>query len=65
MASPDGARLRRAARECWHLLREMAGERAYEHYLARHCAHHPEVPPMSEREFWRQRDTQEPPTRCC
>lgn len=61
LANPDGSRLWRA----WQLVREMAGERAYEHYLARHAAHHPGTRPMSEREFWRQRGGQEPPVRCC
>jgi uncharacterized short protein YbdD (DUF466 family) len=58
-------RLRCAAREAWQVLRGIAGERAYENYLAHHAAHHPDDPPMGEREFWRQRGDREPPARCC
>ena len=47
------------------MLRGVVGERAYENYLAHHTAQHPDTPPMSEREFWRQLGDREPPARCC
>ena len=49
----------------WQVLRGVVGERAYENYLAHHTAQHPDTPPMSEREFWRQLGDREPPARCC
>jgi len=60
-----GPRLRAAAREGWQVLRGVVGERAYENYLAHHTAQHPDTPPISEREFWRQLGDREPPARCC
>lgn len=36
--------------------RNLMGDSAYENYLDRHNRVHPEVEPMSEREFWRSRD---------
>jgi uncharacterized short protein YbdD (DUF466 family) len=60
-----GPRLRIAARDAWQVLRGVLGERAYEQYVAHHTAHHPDEPPMSEREFWRRRGDREPPARCC
>ncbi|MDN5919927.1 MAG: YbdD/YjiX family protein [Pseudonocardia sp.] len=50
------------------LVREMAGERDYENYLAHRAAHHPGEPVQGEREFWRERtDRQDrnPTARCC
>nr|WP_292892826.1 YbdD/YjiX family protein [Microbacterium sp.] len=44
------------------------GDRAYEVYVAHHRIHHPDVPPLTERRFWRQRsDDQDrnPGARCC
>lgn len=32
------------------------GDSAYENYLAKHQATHPDVAPMTEKEFWRWRD---------
>lgn len=52
----------------WQLVREMAGERDYENYLAHQAAHHPGEPVRGEREFWRERtDRQDrnPTARCC
>lgn len=60
-----GPRLRHAAHEAWQVVRGIAGERAYENYLAHHVARHPDVPPMSEREFWRYQGEREPTARCC
>ncbi|PKK16180.1 YbdD/YjiX family protein [Thermomonospora sp. CIF 1] len=55
-------------RSAWRLLREFAGERAYEIYLEHRRRHHPGEPVMSEREFWRRHfDSRgrNPGTRCC
>jgi Uncharacterized small protein len=51
----------------WYL-RELTGESAYDHYLARHARTHPDRPPLSRREFERRRlDAAEvaPGSRCC
>lgn len=52
----------------WYV-RDLMGDTAYQRYRDHHLAHHgPEHPPMSEREFWRQRmDEQDrnPGARCC
>lgn len=52
----------------WYV-RDLMGDNAYRVYLERHHTQHgPEHPPMSEREFWRQRmDEQDrnPGARCC
>lgn len=62
------AALRRALREAWQLARGLAGERAYELYLAHQAEHHPGEPVLGEREFWRQhvdRGDREQASRCC
>ena len=56
-------------RAIW-VLRGVMGEHAYDDYLAHHRSTHPddEAPPMTAREFWRDRsDTQDrnPEGRCC
>ena len=54
-------------RAIW-LLRGMLGEHAYASYVAHHEREHPGTPPMSEREFWRQKATDDeanPQARCC
>ncbi|MFF0911809.1 YbdD/YjiX family protein [Microbacterium enclense] len=51
----------------WYVTTLM-GDRAYDVYVAHHRAHHPDEPPVTERQFWRQRtDEQErnPGARCC
>jgi len=55
-------------RTAWQLVREMAGERDYENYLAHRGRHHPGEPVLGEHEFWRERaDRQERNAahRCC
>lgn len=50
------------------LWRDFTGESAYDTYLARHTRHHPDHPPLTKREFWRQRadfDEQNVQTGCC
>ncbi|MGQ4532551.1 YbdD/YjiX family protein [Dermabacteraceae bacterium P13138] len=49
--------IRDKAREARSLWRDFTGESAYERYLERHARRHPDHPPMSEKEFWRARDT--------
>jgi uncharacterized short protein YbdD (DUF466 family) len=61
-------RVRAALRDAWQVLRGIAGERAYENYLAHQVAHHPGEPVLSEREFWRvhvDRADRVPSARCC
>lgn len=55
-------------RAFWTFVRELAGERDYERYLAHRATHHPGAPVLGEREFWRERtDRQDrvPSARCC
>jgi uncharacterized short protein YbdD (DUF466 family) len=39
-------------RKAWQFIRELTTDDAYETYLARHRATHPDVPPLSRREFF-------------
>lgn len=52
----------------WYV-RDLMGDNAYQAYLEHHRTQHgPEHPPLTEREFWRQRmDEQDrnPGARCC
>jgi uncharacterized short protein YbdD (DUF466 family) len=52
----------------WYV-RDLMGDNAYRVYLEHHHRHHgPDHPPLTEREFWRQRmDEQDrnPGARCC
>jgi uncharacterized short protein YbdD (DUF466 family) len=62
------ADIRRALREAWQLVRGLAGERAYEEYLAHQSEHHPGEPVLCERDFWRahvDRGDTHPSSRCC
>ncbi|MBE9374612.1 YbdD/YjiX family protein [Saccharopolyspora sp. HNM0983] len=62
------ARLRESARAAWQIVRGVMGETAYERYLEHHRAHHPDEPPLGEREFWRRhidRGDTNPGSRCC
>lgn len=66
--SAPGAGIRSGLREAWRLVRELAGERAYEQYLAHQAVHHSDEPVLGEREFWRQhvdRGDREQSARCC
>jgi uncharacterized short protein YbdD (DUF466 family) len=61
-------RVRAALRDAWEVLRGIAGERAYENYLAHQAVHHPSDPVLPEREFWRlhtDRGDRAPSARCC
>ncbi|WP_084635030.1 YbdD/YjiX family protein [Propionicicella superfundia] len=51
----------------WYVT-SLMGDDAYAVYLAHHDAHHRGTPPVSEREFWRQRYADQdahPGSRCC
>jgi uncharacterized short protein YbdD (DUF466 family) len=39
-------------RKAWQFIRELTTDDAYENYLARHRDTHPDVPPLSRREFF-------------
>lgn len=61
-------KLRRSCESAWQIARGVVGETAYEQYLAHHRTAHPDTPPMSKREFWRQhvdRGDRDPGARCC
>ncbi len=65
--TPDG-RVRDGLRAAWQLVRDLAGERAYEAYLAHQAAHHPDEPVLGERDFWREhvdRGDRAATARCC
>jgi uncharacterized short protein YbdD (DUF466 family) len=58
----------RAGRGIRWYLTTLMGDRAYDTYVAHHRAHHPTDPPLTERQFWRQKmDDQDrnPGARCC
>lgn len=61
--------VRRGCRSIAWYVRDLLGDNAYQVYLEHHRAQHgPEHPPLTEREFWRQRmDEQDrnPGARCC
>ncbi|MEI2827320.1 MAG: YbdD/YjiX family protein [Dermatophilaceae bacterium] len=62
------ARITRAAKVVRWYARGVVGADAYERYLEHHARSGCEVPPMTEREFWRDKtDRQErnPTSRCC
>jgi uncharacterized short protein YbdD (DUF466 family) len=67
-SAQSGPRLRAALRDAWQVVRGIAGERAYEDYLAHQAVHHPGEPVLAEREFWRRhvdRADRAPSARCC
>jgi uncharacterized short protein YbdD (DUF466 family) len=46
-----GAAVREAARRLRRIWLQVIGAPDYERYLAHHAAHHPDTPPMSERDY--------------
>jgi uncharacterized short protein YbdD (DUF466 family) len=44
--------MRDRLRTLWKFIRELATDDAYDTYLARHHATHPEAPALSRREFY-------------
>ena len=65
--TPLFARLRTAARQAWHFLRQLSGDDAYERYLQHHGRTHAGERPMSRKEYIRFRDEQKwnRISRCC
>lgn len=62
------SRIRKALRGVHWYLRELTGESGYDHYLERHAREHPQVDPLTRREFeWRRTDRAQshPGPRCC
>jgi uncharacterized short protein YbdD (DUF466 family) len=65
-----GTAVHRGVRSVRWFMRGVMGADAYERYLDHHAAHHgaAQHPPMTEREFWRDRDDRrdhEAQGRCC
>ncbi|QTX06170.1 YbdD/YjiX family protein [Agromyces archimandritae] len=63
-----GERLRRAGSGIRWYVTNLMGDTAYRTYLEHHTRHHPGEPPLTEREFWREKmDEQDrnPGARCC
>jgi uncharacterized short protein YbdD (DUF466 family) len=54
-------------RQFWSLVRELAGDDAYERYLRHHADAHAGAPPLDPRAFWleRQRQKWSGVQRCC
>lgn len=51
----------------WYV-RELMGDNDYERYVAHLGRHHPDLEPLSEREYWRGRYARQdvnPGARCC
>ncbi|MDY5152563.1 Uncharacterized short protein YbdD, DUF466 family [Actinobaculum suis] len=48
-------RLRAQLAYAGQLWRAFTGEAAYDRYVERHQRHHPDCPPLTAKEFWRQR----------
>jgi uncharacterized short protein YbdD (DUF466 family) len=61
--------LKRGCRGISWYIHNLMGDNAYQNYLEHHRSHHgPQLAPLSERQFWRQRmDDQDrnPGARCC
>lgn len=51
----------------WRAVRRLSGDDAYERYLQQHAKHHPDQPPSSRQEFFRQwqDDKWKGVKRCC
>lgn len=47
----------RTARQVNWYIGQVMGDAAYENYLTRHNRVHPDKQPLTQREFWRSRDT--------
>jgi len=46
--------LREKLSAIWRGIRRLSGDDAYEQYLKRHAGHHPDEPPLSREEFFKQ-----------
>ena len=53
--------------QCWHLLRLLSGDDAYERYMAHHAACHADDAPLSRKEFFQRNQQQKwnGIKRCC
>ena len=59
--------MKETLRAIWDYFKEITGENAYDCYLALHTATHPDKPPMSRSEFYRNRQDEKynnPGSRC-
>lgn len=57
----------RPLKPIWEYLKEVSGENAYDHYLQRHRATHPDRQPLSRGDFYRKRQDEKfanPGSRC-
>jgi len=59
--------VRSTARRVWRVMRRVAGDDAYECYLAHHAACHADAPPLDRRAYYlnRQRQKWDGVQRCC
>ena len=67
-ATAPGRVLVRVARGIRWYVTSLMGDRAYETYLIHERVHHPDREPLTERQFWRQRQDEQsrnPSARCC
>ncbi|HEY6455979.1 MAG TPA: YbdD/YjiX family protein [Steroidobacteraceae bacterium] len=65
--TPAFTRIVTAWRTCWHALRTLSGDDAYERYLVHRAAAHPDLPVLSRRAFYvdEQRRKWGTINRCC
>lgn len=54
-------------RKLWDFMRQVSGDDAYERYLARHARTHPQVEPLSRRDFFAEEQARKwgSINRCC
>lgn len=54
-------------KKLWSFMRQVSGDDAYERYLERHRATHPDLPPLTPREFFASEQDRkwDGITRCC
>jgi len=65
--SAAAAAVAAACRACWHALRALSGDDAYDRYRHHQCVAHPELPLMSRKAFYvdEQRRRWGTINRCC
>jgi len=54
-------------KKLWDFMRQVSGDDAYERYLERHRRTHPDLPPLTEKEFFAAQQDRKwsGVTRCC
>lgn len=54
-------------KRAWSYVREVTGDDAYERYLAHHAQSHPDQPPLTREQYFRQRQDEKwsKISRCC